>query len=679
MAKNQTVDERMLRIQSEDILPKLMRSLLTEMQSARSSERIDSRLNFCRDACQAKPGCDEKPMNIEQQLERATIGFTLRKFNDLYSWLIEIMAASPGRLYRLQPSAIPELPQSEKERVVAELKATLIQMTTDLQQQAILEVQAEIQLEQQQINPEAPPPQVDPGQALALAEARGMKVDLSPAEIEEAARSLKGIAADLMLETARAGALEAQNQITDWLQDTRFRQEMRMLLEDFSMYPYAVMQVVYKEFCVRTYDGDKWVEEDKLLPTGERVSPFDCFWTEDSTDPNDGAAFARRLKLRRCDIRDLKGQAGYNDEEIDRLLCEKQNGYRDWSAETEARADSGLWGLSESIQVYEIWALISAEDLVGTQYFEKHNLEHGVQYQVECLFCDGFILYVKFHHCKKHRGFFKSSFQDDSSQFSGIALAEILGPTERKARSVDRTILKNMGRASDPTTFRNLSFFDIDDMDDEFDENFPEPGCNYDYIGMPGATTGPVDVLKIDGNTNELRAYKFDLQREADDISGIPSLFSGQTSNSGSGVRTTGMLRNLIAQASRILKAKSTCLSEDILVPLIDDIYGWMKEEADEDSPITDATVVVDGIQGVVNEQFTQERLQEFIRDIVPFTEVTDSEGRPIIEGDQIKQLLYESMRAVGIEPKSGLDYPKNQNSLQSQAQALASGGNAIQ
>ncbi|WP_298613422.1 hypothetical protein [uncultured Thiothrix sp.] len=623
-------------------LANYLKSILVDDMIAHKNSTVTDRLEWCKIVSKrGLTGCTQ-PEQFEKELGKAGLTVIPRKVDDLYSWLIDMMINAFDDLFRIEPTARPDLSEATKEKAA---KAILATVKTIAEQRANAAIQ-QVMGEYAQIGVK-----VTPEQALSLADNRGAKLRPDEKELREVVLSMKGVAREYETQEAIKGAKELSLLIKDFLQETKSLNELKDFLHDYCIYPFAVLEGNFlRSINKRVWKKNKLVRERKLIPSLARISPYDFFWTRDSTDTQDGMGIAVRKAMRRFDIQELSRRDDFDKEAIKDLLADKEVSAREWLVVQEKTEDISFWSRrpNETIDVFRMFIVISGEYL--KDYKKKFkNLDTEKQYQLEVYLADKYILGMWLHDADYVRPFWKEVYEPVPSEFCGNSLPENLAVVNAAARRGFIHLLRNMGKSTNPSVFVNREMIDYDSLEEQ---EVILPDNQYDFIASIGSTGKPVDMLNFPNYTNQILTFMEYLDTRADIESGIPKYALGQASGLPSALRSTASLTLMIDSAMKTIKSRVYRVGIGVIAPAIQDIVDWVMDNWNEDFVKVDAEVYVRGLEGIVTKSLVIGKIQELLQYLAPFVQ------SGTVDPAVISSLVNRFMLEAGMDD---MDFHKSQ------------------
>lgn len=626
-------------LHDNQLLVRHLRAVAYNMVEHRSNIGVDAELDYCQRVIDNKLGCtDHNALDYENKINQAIDGVTAGKRDDAISVYIDLIIGQINKLFKVDPSPVPDLPKREEDLVIDAIEKVIEEQTNARIQDSVLSYMETLTSQGVAVTQE---------QAVEALRQSGYQFAPTQEQIFEIAKEMKGAATKVVRKRAVTGAKRMERRIHDIIVETGFGEELLKFLHDYATYPYAVMRDGFDiPFTRKSWKGNKWVKEEQELPFAKRISPINFYWSSDSLEIDDGTAVGDVTYLRRAELEKMwrfeKNDAVKSTLAEAIQMCNLYDKHRNWlehmghEKETECQEESSMWPAGTTVPVFRIHLLIDACKMRELGMNPKGSLQ---QYEVEAwLLSDWIIRFNVYDPSGYRRPYNLDKFRYLPGRFEGKSLAKILEPLEHEVREVKRNELLNIGFSSAPITLRDVSAFD----DEDELPDIVSPGDNYDVNSKVGANQKAIDFLTIPNITAQLRQVLFDLQAEADIKSQIPSVLTGG-GNLGSGVRSASMLATQIGGASKNLKRQMWLMARNIIVPHIETLFEYEMLNGDDDRAKVDAAVTVGSIEALVNREFVLQNAQQLVQYLSPYAQ----SGQ--ISNEIINQLLFTVLSESGI------------------------------
>lgn len=510
------------------------------------------------------------------------------------SWIKDIYSGQSDYPWVLSPTTVPDLPDENIQQIEEEI----------LQEAMVLEQQmaaSGMVVDKKQI-------------AEIIQEYYEQKVD-------EAKEDIKKDAIDRCERVA--------NQIRDDNEEGGWDKAFKDFLWYFTRFPYAVMKGPIltkkkKQVWQPTETGYQVVPEDVTVHDLYCPSPFNLFPTKGTKNFNDGDLIEVH-ELTKESLYDMIGVPGYDEKRIRLVLEEiaagklKPKWFEIDGEEAMKRASIGIKDYPQTTPSTQIAGAGVSDELILAQEFSgtvagRLLIEWGIdaeldpvrQYRANCWKIGDHVIKAvinpdylgrKPYHC--------SSWAKNPETYIGEGIFEFAGPIEDAMNAVMRALVNNIAIASGPMA-------EVDK--DRVDTNIPiYPWRTILSTSMQMKNEGPaVTYYQPQMHAQELiSAYTF-LSKVLDEMT-VPSYVQGQN-QTGVTAGTATVFTELLAAASRSIKATVSNVDEDIIEPYITMCYDYKMKFSDDQSIQGDARAVAKGVEGLIAKEQQAQRKVEYLQ-----------------------------------------------------------------
>ena len=574
-----------------------------------------------------------------------------RKVDDLHSWMIDLVVRQFYDLFRVKSTPVPDIKDSSKKIVANQVLNTIKDLIQSRSQQVIPRIIAEYASMGMNINPE---------QAMMVAEHRKMIVYPTESEIADIVESMRGVTRQYEKQEAAKSANNMMTYIKDLLAHSDSMGELTKFLLDFCVYPFAVMCADdFRYVDVREWDGERLVNKRKLIPHWRSVSAFDWFYTPDSTTPHDGLGVAERMALRLYEFMELKkrkyGVTMTKSVDAIMSLYDKKN--LDWVSPQDNKERDTSWNQrpSDTIDVFRLIFNMPTSVLIelikegdNPDYDCTLTIPDTESCTLDVYLCAGYIVEIKVHDPSFRRPYEKESFTFSPDSFDGDALPEKLRVTNAASRKTFIHMIRNLGRSTSPTTFVNMDMLSDEELGE--DEAIL-PDNQYKIFPKIGAyQRNPVDILSYPNFTNVLMAFSEFLDARADKESGIPRYALGNADGLNSALRSAQALETMINNALKTVTSRIFRIGRNVIAPCCNRMIDWVMNTSDDHTLMYDSEFVVEGIEGVIIKGIVLQQLRELLHYLAPYA------AQGMIPPEKIQQLLNQYIAEAGMNVESSED-----------------------
>jgi len=505
------------------------------------------------------------------------------------SWIKDIYRGDSDIPWTLEPTTISDLPEETQEAIIAEVKQKSIEL---IKQAAIVEAQSGIQVPEAAI-------------AKHLTEMQGKLMD--------AAQKVQTKQANDRCKRA-ALIIKDQNEEGGW--NKAFKEFLWYFTRTKAgIIKGPILSKKKKQVWKKDVDGSFSLDTvDTLVPDVYCVSPFNFFPVAGMTDPNDGDLIEIHT-LTKQSITDLIGVPGYSEDNIRRVLADIEGNRLkpDWITiddeeqvkRVEKNAKQTQHSLSipkTKIQAMEFWGTVPGKYLI--QWGMEGEIDPEMQYQVDCWKIGEHVIKAVFNPDNLGRKpYHVSSWSKNPAWIWGEGLVEFIKDIEEICNAIVRALVNNIGIASGPQVEVNK---------DRCDDKSPiYPWKRWESTSAQMKESAAIAFYQPQMQAESLvNAYQF-FARLMDEHS-VPAYAQG-ASQSGVTAGTATVFTQLLAAASRSIKAVVANIDDDIITPYISMCYDYNMKFSEDASIKGDARVVAKGVAGLLAKEQAANRKTEFL------------------------------------------------------------------
>lgn len=439
---------------------------------------------------------------------------------------------------------------------------------------------------------------------------------VDPTMVEERRQQLLDAATKATLQRAYDEAAEAEEYLDDDLREGGFYQAMMEFLMDLTIFPLAILKgpEIKRKVSLSWTDGELSVKNPPRM-FWRRVSPFDIYFSPGASRIED-ADVIERIKLSRKDLNMLLDLPAYRQDAIRAVLRDYENGRVDYfdDAETERaneeNRENPYINDSELIDTLEYHGAVKGAWLeeFGFQEIEDPDKD----YHVTAWLCGEHVLKVHLNPNPKQRHpYYVTCFEKIPGSIVGNALPEIIADAQEVANASFRSLVNNMSIASGPQVMVNE-----ERLAPTMDANTLYPWKRWRYISDPlmQEQQTPVSFFQPKSNADELLGVYRAMMEIMDEVSAIPRYVTGNGAASGGAASTASGLSMLMNNASKVLQNIASCIDDDIIRPVLEDLY-IIKMMTDTKGKLRgDESIVVRGVAVAAAKEMDRMRQIEFMQ-----------------------------------------------------------------
>lgn len=440
---------------------------------------------------------------------------------------------------------------------------------------------------------------------------------LSPSQLQEREDQLLAGARVAARKTAQKEAKKAQSALADVLDEGQFATAFSEFLIDLPIFPYACI----KGPVVKNKKRLKWVEGQltssyEPVMTWARVSAFDLYITPGASRVED-ADIIERIKLSRADLNQCIGLPGYNDDNIRDVLNDYEHGLTDWlddqetqRAELESKENPHL-NRSELIDTLEYHGNVKGSWLLEWGFQKAQVPDPDKDYFITGWLIGRYVIKVQINPNPKARPpYYIASFEPVPGSIYGNPLTEILSDVQDVANASFRSLVNNMSMASGPQVVVNE-----ERLSPTCNANTMYPWKRWRTVSDPMAqdTTAPITFFQPQSNAAELLNVYKSMVDIADEVSAIPRYITGSNRVGGAASTASG-LSMLMGNASKVLQNVAAGIDQNVLRPLLEDLYNMIMLTDGGTTLRGDEQIVVRGATVAMQKEQDRMRRLEFLQ-----------------------------------------------------------------
>ena len=594
---------------AKDELGDYVRQRFTDVSLTRS--RIDEVLLSCLRQRQGEYDPSELALMGNTSI-RTFYGITGTKCRAGEAWLNDILTASGERSWNLKPTPLPEVPDYIKTLIVQQIREELQRY----------------------------------GQ-------------LPEGVLRDRIRELGTLAYNKLMDAALDGTQKMERKIDDQLTQCDWQRAMQDFISDLMTYPFAVLKApVMKRARQIVWEGATPKVQDVTQPFVERVSPFDFYWAEWATTPQEGYVI-EIMHMPRGAIHDCIDMANFDNDAIRDVLQDYPDGHMELvptrtERATLERSSSHIDNDSDLIDVLDFWGSIKGQMLKD---WGVDVDDTDASYE-----CNAWVIGNRCIRALlnpdplKQRNYYATSYEKVPGTFMGRSVPMLMRPNQEVINSAYRALRRNMGLASGPFAECDQSRLGGQQAPEEILPamvKVVEPD-------LSGTGKPAYYFHKIDSHVAELEALIDAEIRKCDDATGIPAYSYGNAAVAGAG-KTVGGLAMLMGNATKGIKKVITNIERDVLDPLITAFYNYNMLYDPDDTLKIDAQVQAQGPTSVLAREATVQKRLQALQILGPFIPTG------LIPQEGIATLLRETLRPLELPVDKIIPDPEIAKKLQPQ------------
>ena len=428
--------------------------------------------------------------------------------------------------------------------------------------------------------------------------------------------SLKSEAARKELEHAQDIADNMMKLITDQCAEGGWNRAMFGFINNFCVYPYAVLAGPIPTRRVRMqWSGETLRPKYETFYEFKSISPWDFWWSPDSPDTQRGTGIFIRQRWTRQQLLDAAKMTSYIGENIIKVLDDSnRNGFRyHWISNNPEQTDSQVLSWRDNDTTIDIlihWGYFSGREL--TKYGIP-GLEDDEFYNAMVTMCGRHIIQVlvEKNPTLSKRPVFTASFYTTQDRIPGESIPQRLRDVERCYETCLRYLISNAYYGSAPITeadYARVSKF----MSDE-DIGRIIPGSMYFSEPELGNATPAFKYYSLPNNMAAFQnalVYFMDL---ADRVTNIPAALHGTAQGSGAN-RTFRGAAMLQSNAVKAIQSAVFNIDEFVYKPLGELLYNYNMIYSKDQTVKGDCKIMARGVTALLQKETDRQNSYEILQ-----------------------------------------------------------------
>ena len=428
--------------------------------------------------------------------------------------------------------------------------------------------------------------------------------------------SLKSEAARKELEHAQDIADNMMKLITDQCAEGGWNRAMFGFINNFCVYPYAVLAGPIPTRRVRMqWSGETLRPKYETFYEFKSISPWDFWWSPDSPDTQRGTGIFIRQRWTRQQLLDAAKMTSYIGENIIKVLDDaNRNDFRyHWISNNPEQTDSQVLSWRDNDTTIDIlihWGYFSGREL--TKYGVP-GLEDNEFYNAMVTMCGRHIIQVlvEKNPTLNKRPVFTASFYTTQDRIPGESIPQRLRDVERCYETCLRYLISNAYYGSAPITeadYARVSKY----MSDE-DIGRIIPGSMYFSDPELGNATPAFKYYSLPNNMAAFQnalVYFMDL---ADRVTNIPAALHGTAQGSGAN-RTFRGAAMLQSNAVKAIQSAVFNIDEFVYKPLGELLYNYNMVYSKDQTVKGDCKIMARGVTALLQKETDRQNSYEILQ-----------------------------------------------------------------
>ena len=511
----------------------------------------------------------ELPCKIKEVFgDMPAINLTQLKVSALNAWIRDLLFGSGGTPFTVEPTPIPELNAEMEEEILGRVKEVLF----------------------------------------------GPHEELLPKSNDELRKLVKDEKDHVrkVTEATAARACKLMEEVMwDQCIDGGYKKAFLQFLQDFCIYPYAVLEGPVPEIRTQNvWSGNTLKDKDEVVYAINRISPFDFFWSPDSTNAQDGSFVIIRKRYSRKQLVKMAKLKSYIQENVLDALehFANRSTNMNWLSDNPEQQNAIPWDGKSALEVLKYYGSVKGELL---KEYGMTGLDDGEYYDCIIHTLGTFTLKVVINpNPNAHiRPVFVTSYEKTGNGIMGVGIAQKIRDVERAFHSCLRGMIKNMEFSSGP--IGEVDFSRIQQWIDDDSVGDIEP-----------YTINPVDPDPVGGGRPAYMFHSFPnntaalsnvcqwFMSLADIVTQIPASIHGQPVGTGAN-RTFRGMSMLYGNALKGVQSGITNIDDDVVGPFATSLYMLNLKYNPNKEIKGDAKVIARGASGLMEKELKKNDMLE--------------------------------------------------------------------
>jgi len=489
----------------------------------------------------------------------------------------------------------------------------------------------------------------------------------------------------ILFQDAQRALIGMEREMDDVIAEGDFRNAYMQFHHDLFT-SLGIMKFPSIEFDTRLqWNGDNMTTVTEPVLKFRRVSPFDFYWSPDSTTAQDGAYLIERMRMGHDAVKWMHKQSKGAVTDITQFILDAYEHGEPWiktgpTDPNEAELAAGgptadQTAIKGMFDVLAVHTKISGKKLIAygiTEYValqKTKTVDEEQMYPVEVWLVQGLTAYIAVNaHPLGRRPFEIASYEPVPGQLYGTSAWKKIKPWELAFRSGHRNLLRatsfeagviaeiDSGRFANyqsPKTIRPWMVYSVD----------------ADYTG--GGQTA-VRFLRPPTNTAALRQYLADVEQQSQSATGIYNTMAGSTAY-GTVARTRFGVESVQSNATKTVFAKAEYVDKYAIEPHLRALYTYLMLFSEDDTIKADAQVVLKGMTSVGTREAQKQLALQLLQYLPAMMQIDAEKGTNAVPPQMIQGLFRTIVESLGGDT-DGMPDPESINSV-AQAIGLAPPG----
>lgn len=509
------------------------------------------------------------PCEIVQAFgDMPAFNLTQLKVSALDAWIVDLLFGSGGTPFTLEPTPIPELNKDMEDEILARVKEVIFS-------------------DEETIVPK------------------------TREEMWDLTRREKRLVREAKAKEAEKACSLMEKEMWDQCLDGGYMSAFKKFLKDVCIYPYAVLEGPVPELRTQqVWSGNTLKAKDEVVYAVNHVSPFDFYWSSDSSNAQDGSYVIVRKRYSRQQLFKMAQMDSYIKENVVAALeyFSETTTNMHWLSTNKEQQTVTAWDGRSSLEVLKYYGAIKGELLAE---YGITGLDKAEYYECIIHTLGHFTLKVVINPNPNAsaRPIYVTSYERTGYGIVGIGIAQKIRGVERAFHACLRGMIKNMEYSSGPIGEVDFSRIQQWIKDDEVGDVEPYTVSMVDPDPVGGGRPA-YTFHNVPSNVGALMGVCQWFMSVADVITQIPASIHGQPVGTGAN-RTFRGMSMLYGNALKGVQRGITNIDDDVVSQFATALYMLNLKFNPKKEIKGDAKIIARGSSGLMEKELKKNDVLE--------------------------------------------------------------------
>jgi hypothetical protein len=410
------------------------------------------------------------------------------------------------------------------------------------------------------------------------------------------------------------------------------------------------------------WSGDQMTAKESPVLRFRRVSPFDFYWSPDSTNAQDGRYIIERMRLPVSSLAWMEENSVSAITGSIQYLRANRSKLTDWVShisgsanEMERAAGGTVETVSSSFVPGAVDVLVFHTHLDGAQLkkygvksYKTNKVTKTVEeeqiYPVEVWVAHGYTVYLAVNpHPLGLRPYQVASYDPIPGQLYGTSAWKKLAPYEIAFRSGHRALLRAVAFEAGVSAEVEASRF----ADGKVPADISPWSIYHVTSDYSGSGQRAINFLRPPNNTVSLRQYLGEIEQQAQHATGIYNTMAGAASYGTAG-RTRFGVESIQSNATKIIFAKAEVIDKYAVEPILQGLYAHLMMFHEDETVKADAQVALRGLTSVADRSASIQNAIQLLQYLPAMLQIDQATGAQSVPPQVVQTLFRVIVESLG-------------------------------